>query len=228
MASATQLSHNDTTVLRLIFDPENASPDLQQSQPVEQPEASSDRDLDHVESRVIQSLNEDEVPDSTIRQAITAFDEILKADPKRASAYNDRAQARRMLHNMDELYSHAPDVKLIMQDLNSAIQYASSTPSSTAAQAKVLSAAYTHRGYLYLQCSKDAKLRSVVASIGGDSSLDSRTCEEIASRDFVMGGKFGNALAKRMAVHTNPYAKLCGEMVKQAMQAELGVAVARM
>jgi hypothetical protein len=228
MASATQLSHNDTTVLGLIFDPENASPDLQQPQPVQPPESPSDRDDDNVEVSVIQSLNEAEVSDSSIREAITAFDEILKVEPKRASAYNNRAQARRMLYNVDELHAHAPDVKLIMQDLNSAIQYASSTPSPTTAHAKVLSAAYTQRGSLYFQCSKDAKVRSVVASVDGDGNLDSRTCEEIASRDFAMGGKFGNALAKRMAVHTNPYAKLCGEMVKQAMQAELSVASGRM
>lgn len=215
MASVTSLTRNDTTVLSMIFDPENTTSEIEPSQPVEQPRSVQSHDLERKESSVIESISKDDVSDSSILKAITAFDEILKADPECASAYNNRAQARRMLHNINELHAHPSDVKLIMQDLDSAIQWACT------GQTKVLAAAYTHRGYLYLRCAKDADFRAVVASLGGSISDEPSFWEEIASRDFAMGGKFGNPLAKRMAVHTNPYAKLCGEMVKQAMYAEM-------
>jgi hypothetical protein len=44
--------------------------------------------------------------------------------------------------------------------------------------------------------------------------------EENASKDFMMGGRFGNEIAKALAVSTNPTAKLCGEMVREAMRKE--------
>jgi hypothetical protein len=44
--------------------------------------------------------------------------------------------------------------------------------------------------------------------------------EEHASRDFMMAGRYGNDIGKRLAVAMNPTAKLCGEMVKEAMRKE--------
>lgn len=44
--------------------------------------------------------------------------------------------------------------------------------------------------------------------------------EEHASRDFMMGGRLGNEVAKQMAVVANPTAKLCGDMVREAMRKE--------
>jgi len=35
-----------------------------------------------------------------------------------------------------------------------------------------------------------------------------------------MGGRYGNEMARAMSVATNPYAKLCGGIVKEAMRAE--------
>lgn len=37
-----------------------------------------------------------------------------------------------------------------------------------------------------------------------------------------MGGRYGNPIAKALAVATNPTAKLCGEMVKEAMRKDYG------
>jgi hypothetical protein len=53
----------------------------------------------------------------------------------------------------------------------------------------------------------------------GWSKLD---FEEHASRDFAMGGRYGNEIAKGLAVSTNPTAKLCGQMVREAMKKEYG------
>ena len=44
--------------------------------------------------------------------------------------------------------------------------------------------------------------------------------EEKSSRDFFLGGRYGNEVSKAMAVHTNPYAKMCGSIVKEAMRKE--------
>lgn len=44
--------------------------------------------------------------------------------------------------------------------------------------------------------------------------------EENASRDFMVGGRYGNEVAKALAVAANPTAKLCGEMVREAMKKE--------
>ena len=40
--------------------------------------------------------------------------------------------------------------------------------------------------------------------------------------DFAMGGRYGNEIAKGLAVSTNPTAKLCGQMVREAMKKEYG------
>lgn len=48
--------------------------------------------------------------------------------------------------------------------------------------------------------------------------------EEAASLDFALGGRFGNEVAKGLAVSTNPTAKLCGQMVREAMKKEYGPA----
>lgn len=39
--------------------------------------------------------------------------------------------------------------------------------------------------------------------------------------DFQQGGRYGNEIARQMAVKTNPYAKMCGAIVKEAMRKEM-------
>ena len=46
--------------------------------------------------------------------------------------------------------------------------------------------------------------------------------EDAASREFALGGRYGNEIAKGLAVSTNPTAKLCGQMVREAMKNEYG------
>ena len=53
--------------------------------------------------------------------------------------------------------------------------------------------------------------------LGGWQVID---FEEAASRDFFMGGRYGNEIGKALAVHTNPTAKLCGQIVQEAMRKE--------
>jgi hypothetical protein len=51
--------------------------------------------------------------------------------------------------------------------------------------------------------------------------LSREIIEEMASRDFALGGRYGDEGARAMAVRTSPYAKLCGEIVKEAMKGEV-------
>ena len=44
--------------------------------------------------------------------------------------------------------------------------------------------------------------------------------EEMASRDFVWGGRYGCEVGREMAVRTNVYQKACGGIVGQAMRGE--------
>lgn len=46
--------------------------------------------------------------------------------------------------------------------------------------------------------------------------------EEAVSREFALGGWYGNEIAKGLAVSTNPTAKLCGQIVREAMKKEYG------
>lgn len=44
--------------------------------------------------------------------------------------------------------------------------------------------------------------------------------EEWASRDFEPGGRYDNKAAAEMARATNPYARLCGNIVEEVMRRE--------
>ena len=45
--------------------------------------------------------------------------------------------------------------------------------------------------------------------------------EELASRDFSVAGRYGNKTAQQLAIKTNPYAKMCGQIVKEALRQEI-------
>jgi hypothetical protein len=38
----------------------------------------------------------------------------------------------------------------------------------------------------------------------------------------MLGGRYGNEIARALAVSANPTAKLCGEMVREALRKEFG------
>ncbi|EFW98557.1 hypothetical protein CMQ_4409 [Grosmannia clavigera kw1407] len=106
---------------------------------------------------------------------------------------------------------------------------AAATLSPTAA--KTLSLAFTQRAAIYYATAKrigpSTKVITPLSATGEHggrpevqwTKLD---FEEAASRDFAMGGRFGNDIARGLAVGTNPTAKLCGQMVQQMMKNEYG------
>jgi len=75
----------------------------------------------------------------------------------------------------------------------------------------MLRTAYAHRAYLYLKATEaGVELHGM-----GKSEL-----EELASADFAAAARFGDEVAREMSVRTNPYAKMCGAIVRNALAEE--------
>ncbi|KAI0536909.1 hypothetical protein GGR58DRAFT_373834 [Xylaria digitata] len=177
-------------------------------------------------------------PTNDYRRYVRELGQLISENPRYASARNNRAQALRRLYGDTIILSGRPDPKALIQgaeaeevsqaalvvlsDLDEAISLL--TPKSPFAPispvaGKTLSQAHTQRAALYYMTSKS--IRSDVSI-----SLDGRKEEEwikldfesAASRDFALGGRYGNEVAKGLAVSTNPTAKLCGQIVREAMK----------
>ncbi|PKY03211.1 hypothetical protein P168DRAFT_255395, partial [Aspergillus campestris IBT 28561] len=151
----------------------------------------------------------------------------------------NRAQAQRLLittttpattqsttEDSDEqifILANTSAASALFDDLGRTIAYATPTSPADAVstvQARVLADAHTHRAYLLLKLKRARQ----DGSDGGPEKLKGCTPEEIeemASRDFFLGGRFGNKVAQQMAVPTNPYAKMCGAIVKEALRKEV-------
>lgn len=192
-----------------------------------------------------------------LQTAISQLDIIITDHPTYASAYLNRAQALRLLFDYHQHAQHADHrndqetsvIDRIFSDLAQTIALASPQPgipptqqpsnlssekiTLSPVQARLLSDAHTHRGYLLLQASRHIKnlsqdnilkqsARSTILLPSHLQSLDADKLEELASRDFQDGGRFGNDIARQMAVMTNPYAKMCGAIVREAMRKEIG------
>ncbi|KAM7208646.1 hypothetical protein V8F20_001069 [Naviculisporaceae sp. PSN 640] len=181
------------------------------------------------------------------QNCVSQLGQLIEAYPKYASAYNNRAQALRrlygdtmlllipqqppqaMLRSVRETERRAM-ARMALCDLDRAIQlltpakmYSKLSPQT----ARTLSMAHTQRAAIYHITSK------LIASnpLSMDPERREATWTELdfaenASRDFAMGGRYGNEIAKGLAVSTNPTAKLCGQMVREAMKKEYGEDVA--
>lgn len=178
---------------------------------------------------------------------VKRLDGLIEEYPKYASARNNRAQSLRRIYDdgilveLPEPQSSDESIALdtspsdstllaasttILTDLSTAISlltpltpFAAISPQA----AKTLSQAYTQRGAVYHLTAKRLSLKEAKLRVD-ESRLEAQwktvDFEEHASRDFMMGGRYGNEIAKALAVSANPTAKLCGEMVKEAMRKE--------
>ena len=179
------------------------------------------------------------------QSCVSQLGTLISDHPDYASARNNRAQALRRLHGDTMLVAGVPSgpaallrdagdsdrleaAKTVLSDLDRSISLLTpSTPWTglSPQSAKTLSMAHTQRAAIYHTTSK--LLGSNTLSVdpqrreAGWSKLE---FEERASRDFAMGGKYGNEIAKGLAVSTNPTAKLCGQIVREAMKKEYGPA----
>lgn len=228
MASATQLTLHDSAVLSALFDSE-ASLDAAarvSTETVSDSEVNNriTKSLQRREKAILTNINTEKPTLSSIHTAIAQLSDLLQQHPKYASAYNNRAQARRMLFQSSDGTSTAANNCLVFADLSHAIELASpkltGDPVSTE-QAQVLASAHTHRALLLYKACQSENSCQLISDIPALQGLNTDALEEMASRDFGVGGRYGNKVAKQMAVHTNPYAKLCGSIVKEALRKEI-------
>lgn len=177
------------------------------------------------------------------RKCVARLGDVVENHPRYASARNNRAQALRRLYGESMLVADAPRnpqallqqvddaerieaAKTVLGDLDRAISLLTPTVmySRLSPQvARTLSNAHTQRAAIYLMTSKLLVSKSVsMDAERPEAQWTKLEFEERASRDFAMGGRYGNEIAKGLAVSTNPTAKLCGQMVREAMKKEYG------
>lgn len=177
-------------------------------------------------------------------ECLAGLSALISTYPQYASARNNRAQVNRRMYGDGMLVNGAKQIDrpLItsegdertsvacqtLSDLDTCISLlAPPTPQSRISPhaAKTLSSAHTQRAAIYLHTSKQLMWGSINTKTDRrEASWEKFDFEEAASLDFALGGKYGNEIAKGLAVSTNPTAKLCGQMVREAMKREYGSA----
>ncbi|KAM0426970.1 hypothetical protein ACHAPT_007868 [Fusarium lateritium] len=177
------------------------------------------------------------------RECLSAIEDIISEHPNYASARNNRVQIFRRLYGDAILLSETSDntmplienpdttekrkvVATALKDMETSIALLSpsspTTPVSPQA-ARTLSMAHTQRAAVYLKTAKLLLHRSLdVDQDLRESKWEKLDFEEAASRDLALGGRYGNPIAKGLAVSVNPTAKLCGQIVREAMKKEYG------
>ncbi|KAL4769539.1 hypothetical protein BDW60DRAFT_224777 [Aspergillus nidulans var. acristatus] len=242
-SSKPSLTTNDSAVLQALFDAESSpssavtvDPSLPQLPAhlgisIEEHTALQAREREIISP--LASTTQPTPETSQIQSAISALDAIINEYPKYPSAYANRAQALRMLIDDENEIKQksasetASRLSSLLSDLGNAITLA--TPLSPAdavssSQARLLADTHTHRAYLLLKISRQLRngdeheIKFIPDTL---KEIGSEGLEEMASRDFFFGGRYGNKVAQQMAVQTNPYAKMCGAIVKEAMRKEV-------
>lgn len=224
------LTTRDSIVLKSLFDPEASAARTTKyvSSQTSLPGMAEHQFAIHrsAELQIISRLQETSSSPDTIQNTIAGLSSLIKESPGYASAYINRAQARRLLIPLDGLFTsdQAEASKQLLKDLHHGIQLAepkSSDQEPSAHQATVLAAAHTHRGFLLLKIADIIRRGAQVYGVNETvKSASAESIEEQASRDFAAGGQYGNKEAREMTVRTNPYAKMCGAIVKEALKKE--------
>lgn len=247
--SKPTLTSNDSAVLQALFDAESApSPHSSTVQtdaslpPLPHIAPETLQTLQARELAAVKALNEESPSRDAIETAVADLSAIIDGNAEFASGYVNRAQALRMLIDLDISGENAQaHCATLLDDLAAAIALLtppSSTQTSTQTTpvspltARILSNAHTHRAYLLYRASRSSSSPSPSSSSVLEvpeltilpphlRRLSADSLEEMASVDFALGGRYGNPVAKQLAVHTNPYAKMCGAIVRDAMRAEI-------
>lgn len=222
------LTGHDATILKAIFDPEatlDNIPTVEQSSRGHYPPEVQIK-IQQSEKAALRLVNCPSPAASAISDAISQLSHLVQRYPLYAPAFNNRAQARRMLYPPDQLSTET--LTEVFKDLAQAISLASPQDPGqvvVAEDARVLSSAHTHRGLLLLAAARSDQPALKLPDIEALKALDAEELEEMASRELVLGGRYGNQKAKQLAVKTNPYAKMCGSIVREAFARELSGAL---
>lgn len=225
------LTGHDKSILDALFDPESSSskhvrvdgalPSLPQYS------ASQFAAIRAEEITIMRPLGQESAGVDTATDVICALSRLIERYPEFPSAYINRAQAARLPLSVNDMFTreHSDTSSQVIQDLTHGIDTASPTsPHQPVSdhQAGVLAAGHTHRGFLLLKVAEMTRKGDILHGAG--RRLQNATAvqiEELASVDFAAGGRYGNKLAQEMSVRTNPYAKMCGAIVKEAMQMDM-------
>lgn len=227
----TALTTHDKSVLRALFDPEaslSKNVEIKSSLPsspyyTEQQFAK----IRDGEISIMRPLRNSSVDPAIIASVIEDLSTLIQIYPAYASAYINCAQATRLLIPTDDIFApkYSTASGQLLEVLGKGIKLA--TPKSTKQavsnhQSNVLAAGHTHRGFLLLKIAKRIRNGQSVEGAGAQlRSMTAEQVEEIASNDFAAGGRYGNKMAQQMSIRTNPYAKMCGDIVKEAMRKEM-------
>jgi len=226
---STSLSANDQRILNALFDPETLPSSVARSKDSSTIDSSlpphpnmSFEQLSKLETqqndtiRGVSSNTENQV--ATIDNALAQMDRAVEEWPNYPSAFVNRAMLQRMkleLEGRNLFVASEEDIERLFTDLSRAIHLSLPSSSPTAPvspyQARILRTTYSHRAYLYLKAAENGvNLRGK-----GKSEL-----EELASSDFAIAARYGDEVAREMSVRTNPYAKMCGAIVRNALAEE--------
>lgn len=225
------LTKHDNSILSALFDPEaslsRATPNSKQLPSLPHYSEPKFATIRAEEAAIVKGLDQTSYDLESLQEVICKLSTLIDAYPSYASAYINRAQAARLLLSVDDIFApdHAAASAALVSDLGKGIDLATPETLSQSVsdhQASVLAAGHTHRGFLLL---KAAELTRNGEAIGGAGerlrNATPEQIEEFASRDFATGGRYGNKMARDMSVKTNPYAKMCGAIVKEAMKKEM-------
>ncbi|EHK15467.1 uncharacterized protein TRIVIDRAFT_184888 [Trichoderma virens Gv29-8] len=205
------------------------------------------RTLQAIEMQLSSFQSEDDADKAieSYKSCVSDFGNLISDYPLYASARNNRAQIMRRLYGDGMLLNYTATMPMplipqpeqsekrkaandTLEDMETAIRLL--TPSSPSAPmsaqaARTLSMAHTQRAAIYLRTAKLMSDRQLDLDDSREEATWSRIdFEEAASRDLALGGRYGNQIAKALAVSVNPTAKLCGQMVREAMKKEYGPA----
>lgn len=216
------LTSKDSAVLNALFDAEIS---LNRSVPVaghKVEAASTPPTQQWQQQRILEAvrlLNEIAPSPDAVRRSIGIFDKIIDNDSTCASAYVNRAQAMQLLPLSTECLSQT------FQDLSKAIELSEpkhKLDKVTSENARVLASAHTHRGSLLLRASVTPSILELLTNASPHyQDIPPAELEQLASKEFTIAGRYGSQFAQSLAVKTNPYAKLCGSIVREALQKEI-------
>ena len=224
------LSANDARVLNALFDPETLPSSVAKSKdasaidpslpPHPSISASQLSTLETQQNEIVRRISSNSSVEET-EIAIIELDRVIEQEPNYASAYLNRAMLLRLklesqMPPSQHIFTHpTTSIQPLFTDLSRAIHISLPSYSPTAPvspyQAKILRTAYSHRAYLYL------KAAEMGTSLEG---LEKSELEELASKDFAGAARYGDEVAREMSVRTNPYAKMCGAIVRNALREE--------
>jgi hypothetical protein len=187
--------------------------------------------------------------DLAYQKALHILNAIISEHPTYSSAYNNRAQLHRWrygdkntlvqaevqdLQSPQEIMAYQPQslvstraIANAIRDLDKTISLASPKQGVAVSppQGRLLAQAWTQRAAIFWAASKDLSLTSTsIVDLGSEETpwrlWDSTGFEEEASRCFYMAGLYGSEVGRAMAVIANPHARLCGNIVKEALKRE--------